>query len=133
MNKAELKANVARGVAFLDEKDPQWWNCGGGKSKPAIEGMVGHIDLDKLDMADGKVCILGQRHAGKFVGAVNALFGGDGDAALLRGFNTNFNDSPAFSFLAELWASVIQSRRYPRRKIARDPWVKSINKTWVRV
>lgn len=134
MNKRELKANVLRGVRLLDKKDPLWWNGGEGVSKPAIEGMVGHIDLDKLDLSDADACVLGQRHVHHYTGGLDALGIYDGDGRYQHGFSPNFCDDSvaAASLLTELWAAVIQSRRFPRRKIARNPFCIAANKTWKR-
>ncbi len=141
MNRRELQRNVARGVRLLDEKDPLWWNGGKGKGKPMIDGMVGHIDLDTLDLASGNRCILGQRcRDGMYVGGVNAL-GLTTTSSEQYGFNVwhrdpfgrpDFQDEESSSRLTELWVSVIQSRRFPRRKIASEPWIVRANKTWVR-
>jgi len=133
VTRRELMANVARGVKLLDEKDPLWWNGGEGASKPAIDGMVGHIDLDELDMSDTASCVLGQRHTAAYDGGLEALGIDTGSARFRFGFSLpHVVNSSEFSALTELWASVIQSRRFPRRKIARDPWIVKVNRTWVR-
>lgn len=132
MNRRELMANVARGVKLLDEKDPLWWN--GGDSDPVIEGMVGHIDLEQLDLLSPISCVLGQRHDSAFEGGVKALSLYNNIPEQVRhGFEAQGPERRKdASILTELWASVIQSRRFPRRKIARDPWIVKVNKTWVR-
>ena len=140
--RSTMKANVARGVALLDEKDPHWWN--GKNTPPVVERMVGHINLEKLDMSNPDACILGQRggpsadhhyETGYEVGIKELLIINREEQAS-HGFEADtFEDvkcSEQYSILTELWASVIQSRRFPRRKIAEDPWVKRVNKTWVR-
>lgn len=134
MNERQLQANVLRGVRLLDKKDSAWWN-GGGKSKAVIDGMVGHIDLEMLDLTSAACCVLGQRSATYYAGGLLALRI-DEEVAHLYGFNTKdadgYTDRAEYSTLTELWASVIQSRRYPRRKIAKDPFVLRANKTWQR-
>jgi len=138
MNRRQLMANVARGVKLFDEKDPLWWNGGEGVSKPAIEGMVRHIDLEKLDMRVGSCCVLGQRvdpnAEAKFSAGLAAVGLCSSTDAERYGFDAEggnrYNED--CSVLTELWASVIQSRRFPRRKIARDPWIVKVNRTWVR-
>lgn len=129
MNRRQLQANVLRGVRLLDEKDSYWWN--GQNTPPMIEGMVGHIDLEKLDLSHGGFCILGQRHTEQFVGGVDALGLDSGDSLMSHAFTAL--DSQEYSFLTELWVAVIQSRRYPRRKIAKTPFCIKANRTLVRV
>lgn len=140
MNKRELKANVLRGVKLLDEKDPYWWN-GGENTPPAIVGMVGHIDLDELDLNMPRACVLGQRHVDGYDAGLNMLGlvdGDDGDVVESSdryGFSAYEypNDSlQSWSFLTELWTAVIQSRRFPEREIASDPFCVKANKSWVR-
>lgn len=46
-----VNERVAAGAKFLDEHDPQWWRADVERA----------IDLDRLDMATGDVCVLGQR------------------------------------------------------------------------
>lgn len=41
-----ITERVAAGAAFLDEHDPEWWR---------------EIDLGALDLADSRLCVLGQR------------------------------------------------------------------------
>lgn len=139
IDRRELQRNVLRGVALLDEKDPAWWN-GGKKSKHVLDGMVGHIDLGTLDLSHPSACVLGQRHEDGYSSGVAALGLYSADEQLRYGFDHFWRcrkdkgaDMPACrSFLTELWASVIQSRRYPKRKIAKDPFCVEANKTWVR-
>jgi len=130
MKKRELMANVARGVKLLDEKDPLWWNGGEGTSKPVIDRMVGHIDLEKLDLSDECRCVLGQRNIDQYSGGLRDLGIHKGGGRFDYGFSTD-GGPEEFSTLTELWASVIQSRRFPRRKIASDPWIVKVNRTWV--
>lgn len=42
---------VAAGAAFLDEHDPEWWRADVDRA----------IDLDRLDLGDAGLCVLGQR------------------------------------------------------------------------
>src|SRR6185503_10250417 len=133
MNKRELNANVLRGVRLLDEKDPGWWN---GESTPSVIGeMVGHIDLEKLDMELGCSCVLGQRQYGaewdngKYRRGLDAIGLTSNDDSQ-HGFRAV--DHNGYSILTELWAAVIISRRFPRRKIAKDPFCVRANKTWKR-
>jgi hypothetical protein len=49
--KIDVRPQVAAGVAFLDEADPDWWKPGGPDA----------IDLDELDLGEPRSCILGQR------------------------------------------------------------------------
>ena len=42
---------VERGAALLDVRDPGWWRADVDRA----------IDLDRLDLGDGDVCVLGQR------------------------------------------------------------------------
>lgn len=140
MNKRTLQANVLRGVRLLDEKDPYWWN--GENTPPAIVGMVGHIDLEKLDMGEAECCVLGQRRGAilgnPFVSGAELLGISAFRTERLQslGFyyesNSESGNAKGYSTLTELWAAVIQSRRYPRRKIARDPFCLKANETWVR-
>lgn len=137
MNKRELQANVLRGVRLLDEKDPGWWNGGEGISTPVIEGMVGHIDLETLNMSMAGACILGQRRrAGYHLGRL--ALGLTNEDAFHHGFNAPFfeygvdRQGSTLSFLTELWAAVIRSRRFPRQRIARDPFCIKANQTWQR-
>lgn len=138
MNKRTLQANVLRGVRLLDEKDPHWWNGGEGVAAPAIAGMVGHIDLSKLDMRLVSYCVLGQRErSGNYHEGLYLLGIHDRTDGPVYGFNTEKNfetsrDPEGLSYITELWASVIQSRRFPRRKIAKDPFCIKANRTWVR-
>ena len=46
-----IAERVAAGAAFLDEHDPEWWRADVERA----------INLDKLDLASGDSCILGQR------------------------------------------------------------------------
>jgi hypothetical protein len=46
-----IAERVAAGAAFLDEHDPEWW-------RPDVDRA---IDLERLDLGDASVCILGQR------------------------------------------------------------------------
>jgi hypothetical protein len=46
-----IPERVALGAAFLDEHDHPWWR----------EDVENAIDLDRLDMECGDVCVLGQR------------------------------------------------------------------------
>ena len=128
--RSTMEANVARGVALLDEKDPHWWN--GKDTPPVIERMVGHIDLEKLDMGSGFFCVLGQRHKDYYYYGTYAVGIGDGGGEKMSAYGFLPLTKVESSILTELWASVVQSRRFPRRKIAKDPWVKRVNKTWVR-
>lgn len=128
----KLMNAVIRGVRLLDKKDPLWWN--GGDTPPVIEGMVGHIDLERLDLSEATTCVLGQRHRHEYLGGLWALGLAQSDPADF-GFNISSRvdrQIPQYSLLTELWASVIQSRRFPRRKIASDPWVMKANETWVK-
>lgn len=129
---AQLRAAVIRGVRLLDAKDSAWWN--GKNTPPAIEGMTEHIDLEMLDMAYGWSCVVGQRHESGFCSGMEAIGVSPwGGVPAEYGFDADPLGQPeSLSLLTELWASVIQSRRYPRRKIASDPWVKKANKTWRR-
>lgn len=134
---AKVERAVLRGVRLLDKRDPLWWN--GADAPAVIEGMVGHIDLETLDLSDCRSCVLGQR-AGRgffaFEDASEAL-GLDYDGAARHGFNSSeltYTEArrAEFSALTEAWASVIQSRRYPRRAIARTPFAIEANRTWKR-
>jgi hypothetical protein len=46
-----ITGRVQRGAALLDEHDPDWWRADAGRA----------IDLDRLDLAEGDTCVLGQR------------------------------------------------------------------------
>jgi hypothetical protein len=46
-----IAERVALGAAFLDEHDPEWWRADVERA----------IDLDRLDLGDAGLCILGQR------------------------------------------------------------------------
>lgn len=130
----QLMANVARGVALLDEKDSGWWNGGDGMSKPMIGGMVGHIDLGTLNLLNCNACILGKRYqygSNHYEGALVAL-GLTPQQGYAYGFNIQDDSDRAVSAWTELWVSVIKSRRSPHSVSARDPWVREVNKTWVR-
>jgi hypothetical protein len=48
---ATIAERVAAGAKFLDEHDPDWW-------KADVERA---IDLDTLELADSRMCVLGQR------------------------------------------------------------------------
>lgn len=46
-----IPERVALGEAFMDEADPKWWRADTERA----------IDLDRLDLADSGLCVLGQR------------------------------------------------------------------------
>ena len=46
-----ITERVAAGMAFLDEHDPEWW-------RPDVPNA---IDVDKLLLSSGDLCVLGQR------------------------------------------------------------------------
>ncbi len=48
---------AARGAAYLDRVDPGWYR---------------HVDLDRLELADGVRCVLGQRYGAFFPGLTRA-------------------------------------------------------------
>ncbi len=48
---------VARGAAYLDTIDPGWYR---------------HVDPDRLELADGALCVLGQRYGAFFQGLTRA-------------------------------------------------------------
>lgn len=146
---AQLQRNVVRGVKFLDKKDNGWWN-GESKSEPIIHGMIGHIDLAVLNLADPNVCVLGQRmrigyEHGNYDVAVSALglcqrpSDTDHYAGLRRQFlhgfdlDDDFGREPGFfSYLTELWVAVISARRDAKSQNNQLPFVRLANKEWKR-
>ncbi len=48
---------AARGAAYLDRVDPGWYR---------------HVDLDRLELADGARCVLGQCYGAFFLGLTRA-------------------------------------------------------------
>jgi hypothetical protein len=46
-----IAERVAKGAAYLDEHDPDWWR----------EHVSRAINLNSLDLGDGRACVLGQR------------------------------------------------------------------------
>ena len=48
---------AARGAAYLDRVDPGWYR---------------HVDLDRLELADGARCVLGQHYGAFFQGLTRA-------------------------------------------------------------
>lgn len=102
---------VAAGVAFLDEHDPDWWRADVERA----------IDLDRLDIVDERLCVLGQRcplEIGEFgspYAAQAALLGSGAEKpsdlwhwAVKLGFAIGDEHE---SELAAEWARVIRERR----------------------
>lgn len=98
---------VAAGAAWLDEHHPGW---------------VDRIDLDRLNLADRKACVLGQMF-GDFNAAPSELLEAyetddevvHGNRSVALGFDliTTFelDRSPGHSLLTELWRDLIIARR----------------------
>jgi hypothetical protein len=114
IDSADIKAAVARGVEFLDLRDPDWWKNGDTPNG---------IRIETLEMGSYACCILGQRG-----GAINDApedYGAAYDRRLRElgiededdedrlGFNlpSNFADPPNWSYLTECWIEVIRARR----------------------
>jgi hypothetical protein len=101
-------ANVVRGVAFLDERWPDWWRTDGADQ----------IDVDRLHMEDGRWCVLAQashraRGPGEYYTAVMAL-GLTSEQACLLGFNAfGLGTIAQLRELTERWRAVITERRSP--------------------
>lgn len=107
MSTESIEARVARGVALLDEKLPGW---------------IERIDLDKLDLASGCNCILGQTWSkgdddGRFTAFelqadALGLYGEDeNDYGFNAGGEDYFEDRPEYDALTAEWRRVILARR----------------------
>lgn len=87
-------ACVARGAALLDEKKPDWW-------RPE------NVNLDILNQADARRCVLGQNY-GYYDQGLAALFGGERGFTISAqyGFSSRGTDetTPA-------WRAQIERRR----------------------
>jgi hypothetical protein len=93
---------VAKGAAYLDEREPGWWK---------------RIDLDKLDLRKPCRCILGQldtdRQEHDFWSLIAARFGLDvfEDDDQRLGFNAVGHSERAFANLTAAWRALIEARR----------------------
>jgi hypothetical protein len=103
-----ITERVAAGAAFLDEHDPEWWRADVERA----------IDLDTLDLAEGDVCILGQRCPlaandqyiayGVMLSGLQETFAVD-HWAVQYGFQAD--DSAEYDDLTAEWRKVITGRR----------------------
>ena len=127
MSAATIAERVAAGAAYLDEHDPEWWRADVERA----------INLGKLDMATGDVCVLGQRcpleTLERYLGYAieddderefgyhayaTRLNGGFSDRedmetwAVAHGFNRPFGNLPSeYDDLTAEWKRVITDRR----------------------
>jgi cytochrome P450 len=103
----DVSAEVARGAAFLDEKDPDWWRADVDRA----------INLKKLDLNNACQCVLGQRY-GEFDIACDLLNISEIKSEQL-GFDLPLPASDiewrirpsAWRALDEEWRTVIEKRR----------------------
>jgi hypothetical protein len=86
---------IARGAAFLDEKQPGWRE---------------RIDLGELDLNSSECCILGQLFPGSYFSTLSVLFGDDKQStAMAYGFESRL--SAEGSQLTAEWREYIESTR----------------------
>lgn len=95
-----MRWEVERGVAVLDAKVPGWWE---------------RIDVDRLDMAVGDACVLGQLfpdgdEESYFLGLRTLGIPGQ---AIGHGFNTNDTSEWGwdYAYLTQLWREAIEGKR----------------------
>jgi hypothetical protein len=97
----DAERRVAAGAALLDTARPGW---------PAL------VDLNVLDIADWRSCILGQLY-GRYTGAARVLFDRTDiiDSAVAHGFDTGRFSAPEdeteTSALTAAWRKLILERR----------------------
>jgi len=96
-----MKADVERGAAFLDKKEPGWFE---------------RIDVDKLDMSegdrqpDGCGCVGAQLY-GEYDEALY-VWGVPDDNEVSFGFNlADMSSSPRWTWLRKFWVEQIERRR----------------------
>lgn len=87
---------VQTGVRWLDQHYPGW---------------IGEINLDHLDMGDGRHCVLGQVY-GDYFDAREELGLSHKDAAML-GFSEDWDHGPLnYDTLTDQWRQVISERQH---------------------
>ncbi len=85
MNKYTLA--VERGIEFLNENVPDWYKV---------------IELESLDLLDGKACILGQLY-GDYYDALDDLFPNDDDEVMPEELGFRAGHYGNYELLTEAW------------------------------
>lgn len=110
MTDIDYAARVARGIALMDEKWPDW----------ATE-----IDLEKLDIENGGHCVTAQYAAAQGEergwGIGRRLLGLDMDAYTENGFRTYDEDCNDYPVLNDLWRTEILRRRAQGQDAPAEP------------
>lgn len=91
------RQRVAAGAVWLDETNPDWWR---------------HIDLDRLDLVDACLCVLGQLHGNYWQATALHWNTRESDAARLGFTAYPVGDGmDEFNELEAAWRDAVTDRR----------------------
>lgn len=99
VSEAWVKERVASGVEWLDENRPDW---------------VDQINLDKFDIGDGCLCVLGQLYGDYWDSPlIKKEYEGDHFGGDIRAYELGFNivGTSQMDELQQEWVAVISARK----------------------